>query len=273
MSVFLTLTAAERDSGLLAPHRVKEAFERFLTSGCLILQQLFRPETVEALAQAYAAQLSACDPETLWKRSLTVGHRRVIMPLALSGPFGSAAFYAPPVLCQLLEKLLDTHFVLGSSSVVLAMPGAQAQRSHRDNNLLFGDSRASLMMPTYAITVGLPLIALTPQTGTTALYPGSHQELLPARIYAQPPLEPQMQLGDVYLFDARLMHHGTPNPGEQPRPIVYLTYARNWFLDVENYLLNHTNAVIADGETLRNVPAARPQLLQRARLRLQDAID
>lgn len=273
MSVFMQLENYERDSGQLAPHRLWEAFETFQEQGCLILQNVLAPDYVVRLAQAFDAQIAGFDPETLWNRSLQVGPRRLIMPLPLKGEFGEPAFYAQPLICQLCEKLMEPQFVLGSCSVVVAFPGATAQRNHRDNNLLFGDTRASLMMPTYAITVGIPLIPLTAETGTTAMYAKSHQELLDARIYAEPAIEPRMQLGDAYLFDSRLVHNGTPNASEQWRPIIYLTYARNWFLDVENYLQNNTNAVIADAETLRRVPASRPQLLNRSRLKISGAAD
>ena len=37
------------------------------------------------------------------------------------------------------------------------------------------------------------------------------------------------------LWDFRLKHAGTPNIGPLPRPLLYLTYCRPWFVDHKNF--------------------------------------
>lgn len=262
MSLFLQLTDSERDSRQWQPQHLQQAYETFVTQGCLVLQNVLPRNFVQTLSQAYATRPPKVAGESRWNRSVPVGPGRGITTLPLQAPFDQPDFFAHPLLCALLDLLLAPDFVLSSCSVVLAGPGAAVQRHHRDINLLYGGSRMSLMLPVYALTVGLPLLDLTDETGTTALYAGSHLEILHERVYAREPVTPRLQMGDVYFFDCRLIHHGTPNTSSQGRPIVYLTYTRSWFLDDENLL----ETLIADPEVLRRVPASHPRLLSRTRL-------
>jgi ectoine hydroxylase-related dioxygenase (phytanoyl-CoA dioxygenase family) len=83
----------------------------------------------------------------------------------------------------------------------------------------------------YALNVAIPLVDLTPETGTTKLFPGSHN-----RSWSEDQFElPYIARGGCYLVDYRLSHQGTENRGAAERPIVYLVYARPWFTDIKNY--------------------------------------
>lgn len=242
--------------------RLAQAHAIFVTQGCLVLERVFAREYIQSLAEAYAHQGPQISGLSRWNYGVSVGPGREIMTLPLKAPFDDPDFYARPLLCRLLARLLGPDFVLSSCSVVLAQPGAEAQRRHRDINLLYGNARVSLRMPTFALTLGIPLIDLSAETGTTAMYPGSHLEIVTERIFEQAPLEPFLAQGDVYFFDSRLFHHGTANTGSAPRPIVYLTYTRAWFLDHENLL----ETLLVDESTLQRAPAAYPMLLSRATL-------
>lgn len=245
---------------------LEAACEQFLLRGCLLLPGLYAPDFVAQLAAAYALGPPRVAGRSRWNVGIAVGDGRRITTLPLSGPFAAAAFFAPPALCLLLSALLGRDFVLSSCSVVRAEPGAAAQRVHRDVNLLYGNRPVSLRMPPFALTVALPLVALTPATGTTALYAGSQLEILPERALARTPDLPYTRLGDAYLFDCRLFHGGTANASAAVRPIVYLTFVRAWFSDHENLL----EMLIADETALAAVPPAWPGLLRRAR-GMQDA--
>ena len=45
-----------------------------------------------------------------------------------------------------------------------------------------------------------------------------------------------LQRGDLMLLDYRTLHAGLPNASGQPRPIVYMVYARPWFFDHGNHV-------------------------------------
>ena len=38
-----------------------------------------------------------------------------------------------------------------------------------------------------------------------------------------------MALGDVIVRDVRVMHRGTPNHADEPRPMVVIGYSRHWY--------------------------------------------
>ena len=48
-------------------------------------------------------------------------------------------------------------------------------------------------------------------------------------------IEPVVREGSCMLWDFRLLHGGTPNRGTLPRPLLYLTYCRPWFLEHLNF--------------------------------------
>jgi ectoine hydroxylase-related dioxygenase (phytanoyl-CoA dioxygenase family) len=116
------------------------------------------------------------------------------------------------------------------------------------------------------LTLGVPLVDLTPETGTTAMYPGTHRALMrPDEVAPDDAAHPLIPLGGAYLMDYRLIHGGTPNASPRARPLLYLVYARPWWLDVTNYLTDNLPALVVDDETLARVPPALGHLLARAR--------
>ena len=48
-------------------------------------------------------------------------------------------------------------------------------------------------------------------------------------------IEPVVREGSCILWDFRLMHGGTPNRSALPRPLLYLTYCRPWFMEYMNF--------------------------------------
>ena len=68
--------------------------------------------------------------------------------------------------------------------------------------------------------------------GTTALWPGSHRD--ETRLKKEG-IEPIVFEGSCILWDFRLWHGGTPNRSTLPRPLLYLTYCRPWFLEHMNF--------------------------------------
>ena len=62
---------------------------------------------------------------------------------------------------------------LAAFGVVCSTPSAPAQTVHRDGGTLFG-SDIDRLLPTFAITVAIPLLEMNEVNGTTALWLGSH---------------------------------------------------------------------------------------------------
>lgn len=265
----LHISDPERD-GLPWRQTVDTACQRFASQGCLVLKNLFPREFIVNLAEHFFAHQGRLSDEELLSTSQVVGPRRVMFPLPLRKPFDQLQLFANPVLGAILSVLLDQDFVLDSCALVMALPGAESQRLHLDDSLPFGDHEISLQIPPLAITVGIPLIDLDPATGTTALFPGSHQRFINTDLLRpEEAVLPYLNLGDAYLFDYRLAHAGTPNRSSQRRPLIYLVYARTWYLDTANHLDLGMPWVIIDDETLKAFAPPYQYLLRRSQLQLR----
>jgi len=92
-----------------------------------------------------------------------------------------------------------------------------------------GDER--FVAPLHAVNVFVPLIDLHSGSGPTEYVPGSHFDFeLKARSKI-----PKVKAGHALVFDYRLKHRGLANTGSEERPLLYLTYAKPFWLDVYNF--------------------------------------
>ena len=120
-------------------------------------------------------------------------------------------------------------------------------------------------LPPFAITVAVPLIDLTEETGTTRLYPGTQraergEDGKPTHL--PEPVTPLIARGGCMLVDYRLWHRGTANRSQVVRPILYLIYARPWFTDFRNF--KRHAAISLDRQSLARIPREHRPLFQRA---------
>jgi ectoine hydroxylase-related dioxygenase (phytanoyl-CoA dioxygenase family) len=101
--------------------------------------------------------------------------------------------------------------------------------------------------------------------GTTALWLGSHRDAGAAKGESA---EPEVREGSCMLWDFRLKHGGTPNQGTAPRPLLYLTYCRRWFLDQINFNNRQENKkqrpLLASAQFLAGLSEHHQRLLARA---------
>ena len=56
-----------------------------------------------------------------------------------------------------------------------------------------------------------------------------------AHMVAHRPFKATARAGSAIIFDSRLLHRGGPNTSQRRRPQLYLTYARQWFVDRVNF--------------------------------------
>jgi ectoine hydroxylase-related dioxygenase (phytanoyl-CoA dioxygenase family) len=170
--------------------------------------------------------------------SLETGNRRYMITVELSGTFADARLYADDFILSILSKLLHVDFVLNNFGVVLSLPGAQLQHTHRDGPLPFGTEMGSIL-PAYAITVAIPLVDMNSNTGTTEFFVGSHR---PSRWKECDPCSSEVPSGHCLMWDYRVLHRGTENRSTNPRPLIYLTYTRPWWHDHVNYAPRWTDS-------------------------------
>jgi ectoine hydroxylase-related dioxygenase (phytanoyl-CoA dioxygenase family) len=238
--------------------------EQFERDNFLVVTRLFDPSLIDAAASEFDRQFGDIDPDAL-PPHMRVGPRRVQLPIQLKGPLLDPALYANPLLLRMLEPLLGKHFLLDSISVVVALPGAPQQRLHRDHDDLFMERQElrALLRP-YAITVTIPLVDFTEETGATRLFPGS-------QAIGGPAVEEQLAdaegmlcyvaRGGCTLMDFRVIHRGTENRSEEMRPMLALIYTRAWFTDSENF--NALPRIAIAPEDVAKIPAEHRPLFRR----------
>jgi ectoine hydroxylase-related dioxygenase (phytanoyl-CoA dioxygenase family) len=239
--------------------------EIFRDKGYLPIKRIFDPALIADLHAEYERQfgeLSALEGRSSVFKN--VGERRLMLPVKLIGPFLDPALYANRHLTALLGALLGGDFLIDNFTCVSALAGAGDQRLHADHPDLFPEN-AGLRerLGPYSITVAVPLVDLTPQTGTTCVFPGSH--VAPR---GEPAL-PYVARGGCFLMDYRLRHHGTANASPGQRPIVYIVYSRPWFTDAANFKRWPRINIAADD--LASIPEAHRPLFRR--LAVKGAVD
>jgi hypothetical protein len=206
--------------------------EIFGTSGWLPVSGILEPEFVDELRLELERQFDTLiEANCEYSGYKQVGDGRVMLSVKLEGPFLRPELYANRMLVGILRELLGPEFLIDSLTSVVAMSGAADQELHRDVPALFPDSpKTSWHSPPYGVTAVIPLIDLTPETGTTRLFPGTHRGSPPG-----PDERPFVRRGDCFLMDVRLHHHGLANRSPTRRPVLYIVYSRPWFTDMTNF--------------------------------------
>src|SRR5262249_18694154 len=224
---------AERATAELGRETIEQASRSFRVDGALIIENLVDPAVISEARQAFNEAYSHYLDGSEHTDAARVGDRRLMIAVALEAPFDNPQLFANPYLLSILSSELDDSFIIGAFGVVCSLPSAPTQHCHNDGGILFPSSGFDRLLPAAAVTVGIPLLEMNEFHGTTALWLGSHRD--DDRVSKEQAIAPVVREGSCMLWDFRLFHGGTPNRGTVPRPLLYLTYCRPWFVDHLNF--------------------------------------
>jgi len=148
-----------------------------------------------------------------------------------------------PRLSALLPILLDSssweNIKILNVSLLFSVPGSQGQAWHADG----AHVNVHKHEPCHCMNVFIPLADISKEMGPTQFRPGSHiltRNLAPLMLAAKArgtlrELEaPLSNVGDVLIFDYRVLHRGLANTSLSTRPILVASVAKKWFKDVVN---------------------------------------
>jgi ectoine hydroxylase-related dioxygenase (phytanoyl-CoA dioxygenase family) len=228
---------AEWNVGAFSSKTIDEATSCMRSDGALILEGIVDVALVRQVSQAFVQRYAGYLTERQHDDALEVGDKRAMITIDVDPPFDRPELFANTWLLALLRATFEDDVVLGGYGVVCSLPGAPAQHRHRDGGILFPQSGLDRLLPVAAVTVVIPLIEMNEIHGTTELWLGSHRDSDHIVTSAAPQKgdAPVVREGSCVLWDYRLVHSGTPNQATLPRPVLYLTYCRPWFLDYLNY--------------------------------------
>ena len=126
---------------------------------------------------------------------------------------------------------------------IVSLPGAADQALHADTPHLFEHNIANL--PAHYINMFAPCTNFNEQVGGTAFIHGSHSLEFTAKHYGQDSnnsifypylVRPRLEVGDVVLFDCRILHFGLANTSKTiERCICYSNTWMDWFHDKKNW--------------------------------------
>lgn len=229
--------------------------ERYCEEGWLKIGGLFDPDFIDQLRSEFERQYDALTAREQGYR--TLGQQRFMLSVQMTGPFLDPKIYANPLLMTVLRQLLGSDIVIDSFACIVTFPGAEDQEPHRDHGKLFPEAPdLNWSVPPFGVLVAVPLVDLTPETGTTKMYPGVKRDPKANRAEL-----PYINRGDCFLMDYRTKHQGTANRSSVARPLIYIGYVRPWFTDTINF--RKQARINIDPADLPKIPEAYRLLFRR----------
>jgi|GEM_PF-468918 len=239
--------------------KVRVACRLFKEYGTLVVENAFSRELLERLHGDFLEKYNTALRGKEFSNALKVGPDRYMMTMYIENHLNSPEVFHHRFLQSMFHRLLGHDYVMGSFTAVASLAGAPDMRVHKDHPALFPDDSVSSQLPTFAITVLLPLLGMTAEMGTTRVIKGSHRKssedsaLLPHQ-------DPLATAGSCLLMDYRLTHQGLANRSKQVRPVFSLVYNRPWFRDAVNYRKQPPLSI--SSEEFAKVPAEHQRLFQ-----------
>lgn len=228
-----------------------ELIKEFKQKGFLILKEAFAKEFVNELKDYFFVKYKDSMPE-----------KRQLIPLELTGPFNSKSFYHNAKVSPYLKTFLGVDYVIESAIAPTTNPNSETQHIHTDGGVLF-NNKINFMLPAHAIGMLVPLIDMNCETGTLKIWPQTHitcPDLKGLKDDANS-IEPALSQGDCILLDTRTYHCGTANKSDKTRPLVYLTFARPWYMNSIDFRA-YPNLIMND-EEFNKVPSKLKHLFKR----------
>ena len=222
-----------KNTGAELKDEVAEAAQLFRENGTVLLRNCVPPPLLHDINHEIERSWQAFEAQIESGSALRVGSGRYMISLPTEGTIGRPDVLAAEKITALCREVLGADAVLGSLTTVVSLPGSPAQRWHCDNNSLFPEE-PDLDTPAFSIAVIIPTIKMLPEIGATEIQPRSHREEKP-QDGPFPSTIADLDLGDCYLMDSRVMHRGLPNASTVRRPILSLVYQRPWYKDYQNF--------------------------------------
>ena len=234
MNAFARVPASEVDAAAAALRR----------DGVMVVEGLWDVATIDRVNDLVAAQHPEFDDPDQLHDYLGEKDQRFIAPVAVSEPLRAAGMFECRPLEALCAAMLGEDFVYEAFGMLMVRPGAPAQHTHRDGGRLFPESGVDRVLPPSAITIAVPLVDVSLDFAPTGAVPGSHRtdpdgpegELIPIEI----------ERGSAAIWDFRALHAGLANRTDRPRPALYFTACRPFWVDHLNFRKNARAKLIGD---------------------------
>ena len=227
--------------------------------GFVALSGVFDEQLTERLKQQAASEFTKFEEHS--KESSSQAARRsegrFEIKFALAGAATEENTVNNRLLTAVVRATLESdRLEMDTLSHVTSLPGSPLQHWHRDTDgsLHKRTLRGASSMPPHCLVAAVPLVPLTQQSGPTQFLAGSHlrcEQRSAIKVSdssgvwtsgtgecahtVRTPWTAAAAAGSVVLFDSRILHRGGANHGSHNRPLLYMSYAREWFVDRVNF--------------------------------------
>ena len=238
--ISLNITREEIQSGKMQPEHLNAAIKALQEDGFVVLNDVVDRSHLEMLQDRMLE-----DVQMILKRD--------------DAPFnfntGNVQQQPPPFPPYLFRDVLLNDMVIAVTKAMLgpgvknsyysgntSLPGGQQQPVHPDVGQLWPNLKTAT--PAFGFVVNVPVVDMSPQNGSTQLWPGTHldttisveqgdikvpEEVLSKRQEIAPPIQPSIRCGGVLIRDIRLWHRGMPNLTDSPRPMIAMIHWIGWW--------------------------------------------
>ena len=229
----ISVTPEEHKEKNLSDLNLEAASQLFRENGTLLIENAFPVDLIDEAYEKFISDYTRYLNDEKHDDALRVGDKRFMVTLAFEEPYAKPDFFASPIIRPIMTNILGKQHILGSLTCVASLPGSKDQRMHKDHAALFREAPET-ELPSFAVTMIVPLIDLDEITGATRLVKGSHK-VTSEQADSMPYQDPVVKRGSCFLMDFRLSHRGMANRSNKPRPIASVVYQRPWFRDYINY--------------------------------------
>lgn len=153
---------------------------------------------------------------------------RHTMGLRVEGTLADRDILLPRPVAAIAEKLLGDMFMVDSTGLLVANPGAPDQVRHPDGSL-FPEVDLEYLLPPFALAFSMPLVTMDEVSGRTAFWLKSHRV---REAKGDHDFAPVVSPGSAILWDFRTKHCGLANTGTAPRPVLYSVLSRYWWVEI-----------------------------------------
>ena len=232
------------------PELTNKTHDIFDTMGVVLIDDLLSPELIRELKIAHADAVANWQEAGLGTPN-NVGDKRFTVPIRMKAPFNDPALFANPVIMDMLTTAMGEKPIINAFGAVETRAGAKMQHVHREHPLLFRSDDVNAVIPTYAVTMLIPLIDLDEEAGGTQLWEKTHK-LPTGEKWQGDPSVVYTRAGSALTFDYRVYHGGMPCRADHGRPMIFLSYSLPWFKDTLAFE-SHAALAITEAE-LQAIP-------------------
>jgi len=264
------VTDSDQRRGSISRKTLSQLKHTFRDCGMIVIEKVYSDEFIEKLKMAESKHFEKWYMNKVMNTTKSEQRSKdryeVWSPMA--PPFTNDEFLLSPFLLPVIKFVMNSdRLEIDTFSSVTSLPGAPAQHWHRDAGLLFEYKEFPHPLPTYGIVMFVPLIDLVEENGPTEFWLKSHQTCrkmidiedgegwtLPMCPWVKERKVVTGKRGLVILYDYYMMHRGGPNSSNEKRPLMYLSWVREWWIDSVNFNAQHTRGFDdLDGPKMRKI--------------------